>query len=181
MNLELAQSDIIDETSAIFDAGLRVMNLKDYGEPMRVAFINSMNIAGRAYVRYVNEMPVKGIKYSLNYLSSNYEDGKFTEIVRHEVAHLLTFVKHKERGFKPHGNEWRTAMRAVGGKHLQASFSDGMNNPDPLGAEYYEWNCTLCDRIYMISPKQLERISDGYIFKCTKCKCVVEFDRANII
>lgn len=94
------------------------------------------------------------------------------ETVIHETCHVVVVYKFKHKT-KPHGSEWKTAMRncSVLPKRTHNVDRTGLrkNSSKYLISNCPKQQCTL-------GPINYKKLVSGTIFACTKCSLVVNVD-----
>lgn len=120
------------------------------------------NVAGRAHLQN-NHVQLNAVL-----LVENLEHF-IADTIPHEVAHLVTHVKHKGRADN-HGAEWQAVMRAFGLKPTRCHSLDTSNSS--TATVLYEYRCA-CD-FHELTPRTHPSGLKGTRY-CKKCKYVIQF------
>lgn len=87
-------------------------------QPLTVTF----DLTGRAAGQYRVDRNGRRIRYN-PYLFAKYFDDNLDNTVPHEVAHYVVDCLYRCRRVRPHGEEWKRVMRALGARpHATARY-----------------------------------------------------------
>ena len=88
------------------------------------------------------------------------------QTVPHEFAHLVAHKKFGRR-IKPHGNEWRSVMIALGAK---PSRTHNFAVSPTRKLRRYMFQCNCHDKKHELTSIRYNRIRRGVIYYCPACK-----------
>lgn len=105
-------------------------------------------------------------------------DEMLEDTVPHEVAHLVTYRLHPTsrrwtgkkwvRTIKPHGDEWKSVMRALGVTPDRTHNMDVSEVRVKKNVTKYEYRCNC--RTHEVGGKVHNKIQAGHTYTCRKCK-----------
>ncbi|GAA3526196.1 SprT family zinc-dependent metalloprotease [Zobellella aerophila] len=129
--------------------------LGDDFPPPRVCFNQGGRIAGSAWLERWE------LRFNPVLLADNV--GAFiTEIIPHEVAHLVVFARYGK--VRPHGREWQTVMRSVFG--LEPSTRHRLDTHKVAPTFGYDCGCRL-HRLSLRRHNKIQRGQSRYL--CMHC------------
>lgn len=109
------------------------------------------------------------LKFNPILLVENFDD-MISQTVPHEVANLVA-RKKSMCPIKPHGNEWKSVMRAFGKQPLRCHSYDTTNAKTRV-TEKYLYECTGCKKQLKVGKIRHNRIIKGaeYSTKCCRAR-----------
>ena len=107
----------------------------------------------------------KTVEFNETLAAENWDT--FGQTVIHEVAHMVTDIKHGE-DTKPHGKEWQQTMRFFGVKPDVYHMYD-TTNAKTRKYFMFEYSCT-CGISHEITSIRHNRAVKGTKYICGKCK-----------
>jgi SprT protein len=147
MNVRIAMIDLFEPWDHLFQGNIIV----DFNNAMRTT-------AGTANITY------QTIKLNADLFKRNPD--AIMQTFAHELAHLLTYKKHKRPGIKPHGPEWIQIMRDLGYKPTRTHSLDVTHIKRRWPR--VEANCAC--KTHMITMHQVKKMQRGSNYICTGCK-----------
>lgn len=131
-----------------------------------------VNLRGRS--AGVAELQKNRLRFNAVLLQEN-EQAFLTEVVPHEVAHLLAW-KLYGRGIRPHGPEWQQIMQQVFQLVPSTTHSFDVKRSGKMG---YLYTCACEAREHALTLKKHNWIEGGRRYICLKCKSHLRFLRVD--
>jgi len=130
---------------------------------VQLSYMNRKHVVGRAFFDdHLIDKKICKIQINETRLKL-YGEPFLDEIVRHEVAHVITACLHPEAK-QSHGKEWKRIVASIGGKpsrFISREFSSNTNS-NRQRAE-----CHCC--IQPVGPIVAKRIAEGKRYSCLRC------------
>ena len=144
--------DLLALAFAHFGLGLRALEIR-------------FDLRGRAagQARYSARGPWI-IRYNAILLRENPESF-LAETIPHEVAHLVTFLRHGPR-VRPHGPEWRAIMAQLGAKPERCHRYDLSRIPG-RATRVFTYHCACGE--HQLTSIRHHRILAGQTYLCRRC------------
>lgn len=129
-----------------------------------------LNLRGRS--AGVAELQKNRLRFNAVLLAEN-TSAFLSEVVPHEVAHLLVWKLHG-RGVRPHGYEWQQVMLQVFGLEPERTHRFDTSRSARQG---YVYTCGCRDREHALTIRRHNRILKGQRYICLQCKTHLSFLR----
>lgn len=127
-----------------------------------------INLRGRS--AGIAELQANRLRFNAVLLAEN-EQAFLTEVVPHEVAHLLAW-KLYGRTIRPHGGEWQQIMQQVFQLTPSRTHSFDVKRSAKMG---YLYSCACKDKEHALTLKKHNWIVGGRRYICLKCKSHLSF------
>jgi predicted SprT family Zn-dependent metalloprotease len=141
--------------------------------PVDITFdpkLKSVGVAKKNSFRKMDGIHLSlSICYNSLYMNQNF-DAMLNEVVPHEVAHIVQFMKYPFAK-QAHGPEWKRICRSLGGngQRCTQNFDGEAAGIKKNKMTKYEYTCA-CKQIFQISPQKHRKIQSGVRYRCLKCQ-----------
>jgi len=164
------QQSVIDETHAYIEQATTLFNIDKTA--LKISFNLKGRTAGMYRVKRKFFQQTREIRYN-PYIFSKFFDDNFKTTIPHEVAHYISDLLYGLRNIKPHGNEWKDIMQALGANAAVTANYDLTGIPQ-RNKTLYAYQCSC--REHQIGATRHNRINKQrgqYI--CNFCKQTLTF------
>jgi SprT protein len=122
---------------------------------------------------------IHSIRINMVLLSENLED-YLDQTIPHEVAHALTRSKYERYGrrIQPHGNEWKSVMRALGKRPDRCHSYDVSNSTVRTVKRQYKYACRCKTfELTIIRHRRAQKAvaQDKSAYKCRACNSPLKY------
>ncbi len=160
----IAQTNFyIQQAEILFGIKTKLKN-----RPVEISF----KLKGRTAGMYCVKQRQREIRYN-DYIFSKFFEDNINVTVPHEVAHYVTDVLYGLNKIKPHGEEWKTVMKAFDADASVTANYDLSGIPMKK-LSLYTYRCS-CQKHELTSIRHNKITKRRYQYYCNTCKQLLQY------
>ncbi len=164
------QQQVITQTNLYIQRAKDLFDIQNHLKkwPVEISF----NLKGRTAGMYRTQRRHREIRYN-PYIFSKFFEDNINVTVPHEVAHYVTDVLYGLNKIKPHGEEWKTVMKAFDADASVTANYDLSGIPTKK-LSLYTYRCS-CQKHELTLIRHNKITKRRYQYYCNTCKQLLQY------